>query len=235
MRLDVVLPTKWRQAKLNNCLNSIFHSLEYVSKEHQVELYVYFSEPEEFDYNKEVFKEVPFVHICFVEKYRVPNFWNKFLRNTQADGMLYLNDDVLLEEDFFCQVLEEFPQQFPDFDGVMGVRQVNLPKDQTVEGAFGIIGKKYAERFPEKQVFCPDYDRFYGDFEVWRQAEHVKKFYFCSTARIIHLHPCTDKNLEDDTHKDVRTYLRKDKETYSIRQQRNWLWGRNYDLVNKVI
>ena len=226
MHLDIVIPTLNRKEKLTNCLNSIFHSY----KGQNITLHIYFSLKEEFNYWSNWFKEssLPIeLHLLDVP-YRVPDFWNSHLQKMQSDALCYLNDDILLEDDTFEVIFEEFPKAFPDYDGVMGLRQANLPKDQTVEGAFGIIGSKYAERFPARQVWCPEYERFFGDWETWQMAKSIDKFYFCIPARIKHLHPITDKALEDKTHHEVRKHLPKDKQTFKIRQSQGLLWGQQF-------
>ena len=76
------------------------------------------------------------------------------------DGLIYLNDDVLLYEDTLDELFKTYQKYFPDFDGVMGINQINLPKEKTIKTAFGVIGREYSHRFPNKQIFCPDFSRF---------------------------------------------------------------------------
>ncbi len=230
MKLDIVLPSKWRQEKLDKCLNSVFHSVSNI-QDHDIQLYIYFSVQEEYQHYWNHFCAIGNIHLKFIEEYRVPDFWNSHLRSTGADAVCYINDDIEFYEDTARVILEEFPKKFPDYDGVMGLVQANLPQEQAVEGAFGVIGKKYSQRFPNQQVFCPDYDRFYGDWELWQYAKSIDKFYFCQQARIQHHHPITNKALEDETHKDVRLHLPKDRQTFQTRKGKGFLWGRSFDLI----
>lgn len=229
MKIDVVIPSIGRIQKLTNTLNSILKSAVTIP----INLYVYFSLQSEREYFGQYFQNMPEVHLELLPEYRVPDFWNMHLNKSNADMMVYLNDDILLEEDTLKTIIEEFPKMFPDFDGVMGLRQTNLPVDQALEGAFGVIGKNYKNRFPNGQVWCLDYQRFYADRELWLYAKSIGKFHFCSIARITHLHPVTDRTLEDKTHVDVRKYLPFDREIWTKRQANNWLWGRDFNLVNK--
>lgn len=230
MTLDIVIPSKNRTDKLTNCINSIFHS----AKDIPINLHLYFSIKEEFDYWVNMFSgsKLP-ITLHLLSDYRVPDFWNSHLQRMNSDAMMYGNDDILLFEDCIPTAIKAFQEKFPDNDGVLGLRQSNLPSDQAVEGAFGIIGSKYADRFPSRQVFCPDYDRFYGDFEVWIFAKSLGKFCFCSIAEIEHLHPAFDRKQEDETHHDVRKWLPGDKKTNLIRKELGYLWGKDYKLVNK--
>ena len=229
MNLEIAIPTKGRLKKLERTVNSIFIS----AKNIPISLSIYFSLQSELDEFQKIIGNLSNVKLEVVYNYRVPEFWNSCLKKTEADALCYLNDDVLLLEDTIETIIKEFKKTFYNYDGVMGLRQVNIPEKQAVEGAFGIIGKKYTERFPEGQVWCPDYNRFYADFELWQFARQINKFYFCTTARIEHLHPCTNHMYRDKTHDDVRQYLEADKQTFHRRQAQGLLWGNKFNLLNQ--
>lgn len=227
MLLDIVIPTLHRRKKLENCLNSIFLS----AKNTKINIYVYFSDLKDLDFFNQQFSGIEEIHLDIIKEYRVPEFWNNHLAIMKADAMVYLNDDILMFEDTIDTIIKEFSKRFPDTDGVMGLRQANIPQDQAVEGAFGVIGRKYADRFKDRQVWCPDYYRFFADFELWRYAKYIGKFHFSIPSRIKHLHPLTDKTLEDSTHKAVRKWIHIDKNTFNKRKEQNLLWGRNFNLL----
>lgn len=231
MKLDIVIPSKNRKAKLDHCLNSIFHAMKDISN-HEINIHLYFSTAQEYEYYKSYFQGFEYIHIKYIPTYRVPNFWNEHLNTMSADAMMYINDDIEFFEDCISVVLEEFSKKFPTHDGVMGIRQDNLPQDQAVEGAFGVIGKAYTANFPEGTVWCLDYDRFYSDFELWQYSSSIGKFYYCSIARIKHYHPAFDKKQIDSTHDEVRTYLPKDRLTFNQRKEKGLLWGKSFSLIN---
>ena len=231
MKIDVVIPSIGRVKKLENCLNSIFHS----AKDIRLSIYLYFSLPSEYQYFLTQFRNLPEITPILLENYRVPDFWNSHLRNTNTDVMCYLNDDVLVDRDLFKVVMKEFYNKFPDYDGVIGFRQTNIPKDSTVEGAFGAIGIKYADRFPKRQVFAPCYERFYADFELWKYASLINRFYFSDLAMLTHLHPMGNKELEDDTHRLVRQWLPVDRQTHKQRQAQGLLWGKDFTLLTRTL
>jgi len=228
MKIEIVIPSKGRIKKLEHCINSILHSSKNVS----MDLKLSFSVQSEFAYFQSLFGNFPNIQNELLTTYRVPEFWNDALRKTEADALCYLNDDVLLFEDTLEVAVKEFERYFPNFDGVLGLRQANLPETQAVEGAFGIIGKKYTERFPEGMVWCPDYNRFYCDHELWQFAKLINKFHFCIPARITHLHPAFTKQPSDKTHIDVRTWWKTDKNIYEKRKQLGYLWGKEFNLIN---
>ncbi len=225
--LDIVIPTINRVEKLQKCLNSIFISASIIS----INLYIYFSVKSELEYFSDYLKNVPNVSLRYVKEYRVPDFWNSYLKNmTSSDAMFYINDDVLFFPDTITSAISEFKNYFPDNDGILGVNQSNLPADKTVKSAFGIIGKKYSERFPDNQVFPPMYDRFFADWEVGEYANSINKFVYCEEVKIEHLHPLTDARLLDETHRKVRHFWSQDHKTFLKRREQNLLWGNSFTI-----
>ena len=71
-----------------------------------------------------------------------------------------------------------------------------------------VIGKKFIERFPERQVCCPDYRFFYQDEEVLEYAKSIKKFVLCKEASLIHHSANFYKNEMDETHKISRDEIK---------------------------
>jgi len=172
------------------------------------------------------------INLKMVKNYRVPSFWNDHLKDMRADAMMYLNDDVLLFDNTVELAIETFEKEFPDNDGVLGLSQANLPEGDTLEGAFGLIGTKFADRFPDRKAICPDYYRFYSDKELWLYSTEIGKFHYDPQIKIKHLHAAYYKDALDQTHLDVRKHLAKDKYTYNQRQSQKLLWGRNFDVIN---
>lgn len=222
MKLDLVVPTINRIQKISNCL----HSIEKSKEDNNIEVHVYFSIEKEMIEISEKFRQ-PWIHFYLLKSYRVPEFWNAHLLKMKADAMVYLNDDVVIPPKGIKKIIECYEQHFPDFDGVMGLNQ-SLESSTNKEGAFGVIGKKYADRFPNKQVFCPDYNRFYADEELELYARSIGKFKYDKEAKIIHLHGSFYG--KDTTHNEVRKYLKQDKRTFQNRQERKLLWGESFEL-----
>jgi len=227
MKLDIVIPSKNRKEKLQKCLNSLFLSGKDIL---DLNIFLYLSSKEEYDYYRFLFSNIRQIIVRRIADYRVPDFWNAFLCQCESDAMMYINDDIEFLEETIPIVLENYYSRFPDYDGVMGLNQVNITDPNKVEAAFGVIGLKYADRFPDRQVFPPCYNRFYGDFELWLYAREINKFYFCEEARILHHHPSTNRSLEDSTHIDVRKWLAKDRAIFNLRKEKQLLWGRSFEL-----
>ncbi len=229
LRLDIVIPTIGREIKLINCLNSIRKA----KKNYNVQVYIYFSRVNELlkfsSYTKEYW-----INCYRVHNYKVPEFWNNHLNKMKADAMVCCNDDVLFKEDTIDKIYELFPKCFPDYDGIVGISQENLPQGQGKNYAFMIIGSKFADRFPNRQVWCLDYYRFYADQELGMYAEKIGKFKYYSEIKITHLHPAFNKELLDETHRRVRVYWRQDHNTFIKRQTLKLLWGENFKLIGGV-
>ena len=228
-KLAIVIPSLNRKEKLINCVESI----KQAKRRFDVNLYLYFSTRKELAYFSNLFRGDDWIHCRLVKNYKTSTFWNKFLKTMKEDALLYANDDVLFFRDTIEQAITYMIRLYPDTDGLLGIRQSNLPDNQALKTAFGVIGKKFADRFPDRQVFCPEYFRFYGDQELYDFATKIGKFTFCHLLQIKHLHPAFNKGYIDDTHIDVRRYWENDKITYHSRRSKGLLWGINYLTINK--
>lgn len=151
----------------------------------------------------------------------------------KADALCYMNDDVLFYENTIENLINSYQKYYPQFDGIMGMNQSNLPRNQIKETAFGIIGKEFAEQFPNRQVFCPEYWRFFGDEELLLYVKSINKLIFDENVKIIHLHGAFYKDLIDSTHLDVRKYWRRDKRIFDLRRQKGFLWGKDFELIGE--
>jgi len=229
MKLDLVVPTLDREKKLINCIESILR----FKSNYNITLYLYFSSYKEMEKIKKYYS-FDWINYKFTIYDRCSSFWNQHLLQMKSDAMCYLNDDVILLENTLEKIFEVFSKQFPDYDGVMGLNQTNLPQDQIVKSAFGVIGNKYADRFPKRQVFCPDYYRFYTDLELYLYSNKINKFYFDEQIGLVHHHP-SHGYIADETHRTVRKYRPKDSQIFGIRNNRKLLWGESFELIGDKI
>lgn len=237
MYIDIVIPTRGRYKKLKNCLNSIIAQITSEKIAH-TQIIVYMDTQPEVDeflsdtHTKESFKNVHFCTIPF--PYTAPKLWNLHLKIMSAHGMLYLNDDVALAPGCIKQARMDLLLNYPTYDGLVGIRQVNLEgRFDTAPAAFGLIGREFAARFPDKQAFCPDYKHLYIDREIEAYARTVDRFKM-SKAALFHYHPCLDASWHDHTHDHIRRFKNADSETFKLRQQRHLTWGITFDRVNNA-
>ena len=231
MNLDVVIPTRKRLDKLAVCLNSIQYALQLDN----VKCYVYFSSDTEvmqFSWKYPLLHKL--VKATAFPDYTAPKLWNYHLNNMEADGMMYLNDDVEMLDEGLIVGKNQFVLTFPDYDGVLGFTQANLKgRFDTAPAAFGIVGSKFADRFPNRQAFCPDYRHLWIDRELEYAAKHHGKFHFSNQVKLNHFHPCLDKKYEDDTHYHIRQHKTRDKKTWEERKARGWTWGIDFNLLGE--
>ncbi len=229
MKIEIVIPSLGRLEKLRKCLGSIDTARKHIDCNFYV--YVYFSRENEYKLVDEFLKLYPYIFTrLLTEEYNTSTFWNNHFKDSNADITLYLNDDIVMHPNCLEEIIKSMNEHFPDLDGVIGINQENLPKDQALQSAFGAIGVKYMERFPNKAVFCPIYQRFYGDREALDLLEKNGKFCWEEKARIIHLHPAFVKDAMDETHTLVRKHLSHDKIAYLERKQKGLIWGETYEF-----
>jgi GT2 family glycosyltransferase len=146
----------------------------------------------------------------------------------------YGADDIVLEPDCLFQAMCAMRDQFPDGDGLIGVNQINFETAGLPcwPGAFGLVGEKFLDRFPSRNLFCEDYMDHYSDVELVQYAESIGKFYYCKKAHVHHFHPMVTKTMDatakiiSKTHKAMRS-------RYVMRQAYGYLWGKNFNLVGK--
>ena len=231
MQLEIIIPSLNRTKKLINCLDSI----EKAKKDFDIKVFIYFSSHTD---AKEI--ETHFNRSWITREFTLYNkctvFWNAHLLTMKdSDAMVYMNDDILFFDNTIEELINTYQKHFPDFDGVMGINQSNLPKDEILKSAFGVIGTKYANRFPDRQVWCPDFYRFFGDEELMRYAESIDKFHYAENVKIRHLHPSHEKGCSSDsTHRVVRKFRSKDVEIHHKRKINNLLWGQNFKLIGEL-
>jgi hypothetical protein len=206
--VDIVIPTWKRPEKLARCLASIERQSYPGIRVHAVE---------------------------DTDRLFAFGVWNRFLAHwTDGDLFVYLCDDTQLDQGCIAAAVREFENRWPDLDGVVGFHQSNIVgKGGWCSSAMGMIGRTFAERFPERQAFCPDYSRFHADSELGAYAREVGRFVYCPEASLVHYHPAHCKSEMDETHSVVRTpaEVQMDRETWNERQRRGLLWGRNFERV----
>ena len=222
----IVIPSKGRIAKLETCLNSLFLS---IADKSNIFITLSFSVISEYEHFYSLLRHFDNISFECVTEYRVPDFWNRHLQNLKESCLIYLNDDVEIFKDTLDIALNDFERHFSDTDGLLGLTQANIHDIHKCQTAFGVIGRKYADRFPNRQVYPIMYERFFGDQEMWLYANKINKFKL-SRASLNHYHASLDRTQEDATHRDVRKYLAQDKQTFAQRQSKQLLWGNSFEI-----
>lgn len=214
-KISIVIPTYNRVEKLNRCISSILGST-YQNFEICVIADNCCSNTEGF-INKYPLSIGSRVELLVNDKQsRAFGCWNKFLRNHfKEDIFCFLCDDTELKPD--C--LENAVKEFEDLDLFLGFNQVNLPS--STKYAMGLVGRDFVNRFPNKEIFCPIYNCFYADEELYLYANAINKFKYGETAHIIHYHPAFYKDELDETHAVVRSpkLVNEDRQNFNKRKK----------------
>lgn len=226
MRIEIAIPTLGRVDKLLKCLGSVEDAKKQI--EGNLYLYLYFSSEIEYKLMNESLRRYPWILLRLIDTYNAAEFWNNHFKDCFADLVYYFNDDVILDPYCLKNSIDSMFKYFPDGDGVVGICQENLPIKDQCKAAFGVIGQKFMQRFPKKQIFCPEYKRFYLDTELYEYSSKIGKHYFDETSKLIHLHPNYSNYKADTTHFDVRKHLKEDQKTYNLRKKKGLLWGLNF-------
>lgn len=143
-----------------------------------------------------------------------PSSLNRIFKETDDDYYFYASDDLIFQPNTLELAMADMNRVFPDGDGLIGITQ-NLR--QYCKAAFGLMGRKWVNRFPDRQAFYPKYIHFACDSELWRYAVKCKKFYF-SKAAVKHNRPM------DKTKRLAQTTLTRDRAIWFPRRDRRQFW-----------
>jgi glycosyltransferase involved in cell wall biosynthesis len=240
MKVAIVIPTYKRVAKLERCLNSI---RKQTYKEHITFIY---ADNEDFETSKAIKVDYPEckVNVNLTHKY-VSGSWNTYFLDTFKnhvlpipDIMAWIVDDVVLQEDCLANAVACMIKNFPDTDGIVGLKQTCPGRPDYTFKWFGqmLIGRKFIERYKpvNYKLYCLDYKHFHGTEEIFQYADSLGKFVNCPEASLEHYHPAFNSEWRDKTHDIVRSeIITKDKATWQERQQRQLVWGKTWELINE--
>lgn len=226
MKIDIVLPSYHRNEPLKNCLKSITVAVDKAKLDATIA--VGYSDEEDLRKSVTFCEEYGIVQFMHVGVFTQPNFWNVYLGKMESDALVYLNDDVLLDEDCFVEAMKIF-----DKGKVIGLCQSNANNPTACSTAFGIMGINFINLFQDRIVFCPNYESLYVDEEVGVLAKKLDRFVYCEKAKLQHLHPAFTGKQPDETHKWNKRNKQKDVLVYNKRKKLGLLWGESYKLVGE--
>ncbi len=213
MHIDVVISTYDRLESLKNCVKSITDG-DY--KDISIFIIV--------DGNKKMInglKNEPVEILFNSERMDYIISMNKALKHTKGDAAIYGSDELTFRSNCISNVVKAMKEHFPDTDGLIALKQVNK------EGgaAFGLLGRKFINRFPDSTVFCPEFIHYGGDTELKRFARSIGRFYQCNQAIVDH------PRLHDNTFRLARKVKIHDKQIYKKRKNKKLLWGNSFEKI----
>ena len=149
---------------------------------------------------------------------------NRALKYTTGDAVFYASDDLEFPPDLIAEIVAVMGARFPNGDGLVGIET----KPTSSQGAFGLMGKKFIEHFPDRQVFCPDFVHYSSDFEIGRYARTHNKFFFCDTATLVH------HRLFDETCGLARQARQRDRGIMAQRRGKDLIWGTTFERAAEM-
>lgn len=216
MRVDAIISTYDRLESLKVCIKSI---LECDYKDVSILVMV--------DGNKKILDAVkaePVTTFFNPERKDYVISMNTLLTHSEGDAVLYGSDDLKFTTDCISKAVVALQKHFPDGDGLIGLNSY----EATPPSAFGLMGKKFIDRFPGRQVFCPDYFHYAGDTELGEFAQKIGRFYFAEGAILKHT-----KRLSDSTIKLAQSVKWRDESTKIRRRTRHLCWGKSFKLIGR--
>ena len=146
---------------------------------------------------------------------------NRALQYAQGDGVFYASDDLVFPPTLLGELVVAMESYFPDGDGLIGIKQ----NPTGVDSAFGLMGRKFIDHFPNRHAFCPDFVHYGSDFEIGRYARVHKKFFFCDTVTLLH-HRCFDST------RSLAQKIRQHDRGISVqRRAKDLIWGTTFERV----
>lgn len=158
-----------------------------------------------------------------------PASMNKALKLTGGNLFLYGADDIKFYPDCISKLVESMNSLYPSGDGLVTLKQ----SQKRSGGAFGLMGNKFVERFPERAVFCPDYDHFGSDAELRDFATKAGLYYYRTDAVVWHDRSFRSEAVHDEAFTIGRALRAGDLGTYKTRKRKGYLWGENFYRLHK--
>jgi hypothetical protein len=218
--MDIAIASYKRVNKLSRLLDSIKKNWA-----EGVEVFVYFDN-NDYDSFNQLKDKYPWARMeVLTRSYYVFGIWNKHLRNMTSNSALVLADDteVLSLEG----IIKQWNEKAHDRDAFMGI-QTDAQGEKAHIACFGVIGDKFADKFPQRQCFCPDYLCHWADPELYDFARSINRWRYTDKTLLLHY-----KNEHtDDTNKNCAGIRENDRKIRDVRKIRGLLWGKDFMLTS---
>ncbi|MCK4827785.1 glycosyltransferase family 2 protein [bacterium] len=143
---------------------------------------------------------------------------NRVLKEFISSWYVYAADDLIFPPNCLECAMVRMQECFPDGKGVITL-------GRKTKAIFGLIGNKWVEHFPERQVFCPFYKHYGADSEHSHYARATKKFAYSPNRASQVLH----HRLKDETCVLARKWRFNDLTLNKERTERGLLWGASFE------
>lgn len=219
-RIDVLIPSRGRIAKLSQLLTTIpgqawgVKIYPHILVDGDIETYEYFR-------NRNL-----------IVNYFEGHSGSVALRNSEAeiceDVILWAVDDMEFKPGAIESATRAMMDRFPDGDGVVGFVQEGQKSFHPT--GVGMMGQKFLQRYPGKHPFFPEYFLFACQEIHWlctriKESTGKETFYQEPRAVVLHEHPCEHPEKMDQTHYDGRIRKVSDVNLRKARATAGLVWG----------
>lgn len=147
---------------------------------------------------------------------------NRVLREFDSEYYIYASDDLIFPRHCIKHAVEAMRAHFPDGFGVVGMGR----KGRCI---FGLFGHKWADYFPNREVFCPDFIHYRADSELLRTVKELGKIAYPPQRRSQVQH----FRKKDETWRLARKIRARDREIFHEREEKGYKWGIDFNLVTR--
>jgi hypothetical protein len=160
---------------------------------------------------------------------------NLVFRELIEGDALFCTDDIRFDPRAIEIAMETLYTRFTDGDGVVGLRQSNIP--QGYDLAFPLMGAAFLQRFRAGgsdggdaengggDLFFPGYYHQYNDAELGETVKTWGNWVFEPNATVEHDHPCATGLAPDETFVRARTMKTADDRVWAARRAAGELWA----------
>ncbi len=147
---------------------------------------------------------------------------NKVLKDFDSDYYVYASDDLEFPENCIKNALREHLTHFIDGSGVVTL-------GRKTRCCFGLFNFEFANRFPNRQVFCPDYRHYGSDSELLTTIKQLNMFAWPKDReqQVIH------HRQKDETCRLARRSREEDHKIRDERKLKGYQWGIDFNLVRR--
>ena len=147
---------------------------------------------------------------------------NRIFKEFDSDYYIFASDDLFFPPDCITCAMAKMQECFPDGFGVISIGKKN-------KTTFGLFGRKFADHFPDRQVFCPDFIHYAGDAELMRAVRTLEKYAFPPKrdSSVQHSRP------KDDTWRMARSVRTRDHAIRDERIAKGYIWGVDFNLITR--
>ena len=145
---------------------------------------------------------------------------NRILREFDSDYYIFGSDVLFFPPDCIKCAMARMQECFLDGFGVVSIAKKN-------KTTFGLFGRKFADHFPDRQVFCPDFIHYASDAELMRAVRTLGKYAFPPKrdSSVQHSRP------KDDTWRLARSVKTRDHAIRDERIAKGYIWGVDFNLI----